>query len=231
MKRLKVSNNVIRRLPRYLRKLDELEASQERAQRRYERQKEAIEAQITALKEAREVKEQQNKLEEKQLAMLERQRELEAAMGERTVRRLEDGVWKWVADESKVKSAQDAYNEAKKDVEDYIDELAYEAALDKLNKQKDAISKEYDALKDQIEAQKKAIKAQYEAFEQEWKDIQKSLEEPTKDIAAVLNDLATSGIPEFASVVEAVTALLGGMGVDVGTVGTGRTAGYRIVKV
>lgn len=213
------------------RKLDDLEASQERAQKRYERQKEAIEAQITALKEAREVKEQQNKLEEKQLAMLERQRELEAAMGERTVRRLEDGVWKWVADESKVKSAQDAYNEAKKDVEDYIDELAYEAALDKLDKQKDAISKEYDALKDQIEAQKKAIKAQYEAFEQEWKDIQKSLEEPTKDIAAVLNDLATSGIPEFASVVEAVTALLGGMGVDVGTVGTGRTAGNRIVKV
>ena len=101
------------------------------------------------------------------------------AQDERTVRifNAEKNQWEWIADQSKVNDAKEAYSKAKKDLSDYKDELAYNAAVDALNARKDAINSAYDAL------------------EEEMKGIVKAFEEPARDIATIMADAAENSFP------------------------------------
>lgn len=96
-------------------------------------QLDVIDAQIEALKKAREAAEEQNKLEELQKNVTD-------ALNERTVRYLgEDGKWHWMADQKNVQQAQKALKE-------YQDELAFNAQVNELEQQKKALQDEYNEI-------------------------------------------------------------------------------------
>ena len=96
-------------------------------------QLDVIDAQIDALKKAREAAEEQNKLEELQKNVTD-------ALNERTVRYLgEDGKWHWMADQKNVQQAQKALKE-------YQDELAFNAQVNELENQKKALQDEYNEI-------------------------------------------------------------------------------------
>lgn len=93
---------------------------------------------IDALETDTEKQDLANKLAEKQLALQEAQEALANAQGQRTVRiyNAETGQWEWVADQSKVTSAQKTLTKAQ---EAYDDELRSQA-VDELKAMKDTVS-------------------------------------------------------------------------------------------
>ena len=96
-------------------------------------QLEVIDAQIDALRKAREAAEEQNKLEELQKNVTD-------ALNERTIRYLgEDGKWHWMADKKNVQQAQEALKE-------YQDELEFNAQVNELENQKNALQEEYNEI-------------------------------------------------------------------------------------
>lgn len=166
------------------------EAAEER-----DRQLDALDAEEEALKAAREQEDALLELEEKRLAVMEAQKALLDASNERTVRQMqEDGTWEWVADPRTVKEAQEQLEQAEKDLKEYEAEQAYQAALD------------------EIDARRDAINAAYDAIEEEWDTILKSLQEPTRDIADILDDLAQNGTARMKEQVDNINGLLGKLG-------------------
>lgn len=150
----------------------------------------AIDAEIDALKEARDLEEDQLDLEEKRLAVLEAEQALLDARNDRSVRKYNaDGSWEWVADERNLQSAQEAYDKARE---------TYDKALQ---------DKEYADL------------------EAEWEAIKKAIEEPGRDIAEILNDIATIGTPAMKEQVDNITSLLGKLGYDIAVVGAAKSGG------
>lgn len=107
-----------------------------------------IDKQIESLKQEKETRDEQLTLEEKILAVQQAQAKLANAQNERTVRQFNarTGQWEWVADQKEVDSAQEALDEAKKDLEDFKANMAYEAALAELEAQKKTINERYDDL-------------------------------------------------------------------------------------
>ena len=158
-----------------------------------DKQTAAIDKQIAALRDAKEAEDEALKLEQLKAAVLEKQNALLDAQKERTVRvfNAASGQWEWEANASAVKSAKDAYEQAKKDLAEYERELALQREIDEL------------------EAKKKLIEATYETLKAEWKAITDSLQEPTREIDDILSDLAANGTPKMRQQVEAVNELLG----------------------
>ena len=158
-----------------------------------DKQTAAIDKQIEALRDAKEAEDEALKLEELKAAVLEKQNALLDAQKERTVRvfNAASGQWEWEANASSVKSAQDAYEQAKEDLAEYERELALQREIDEL------------------EAKKKLIEETYETLKAEWKAITDSLQEPTREIDDILSDLAANGTPKMRQQVEAVNDLLG----------------------
>lgn len=166
------------------------EAAEER-----DRQLDALDAEEDALKAAREQEDALLELEEKRLAVMEAQKALLDASNERTVRQMQaDGTWEWVADPRTIKEAQEQLEQAEKDLKEYEAEQAYQAALD------------------EIDARRDAINAAYDAIEEEWDTILKSLQEPTRDIADILDDLAQNGTARMKEQVDNINDLLGKLG-------------------
>lgn len=153
----------------------------------------ALDKQLDALKEARDVEKDRLTLEEKQLAVEEARAALEEARNERHTRyyNVATGQWEWGASGQSVKSAEEALANAEKALADYQEEMAYEAAVKEIEAQKDAINAAYDALKS------------------EWDAILKSLEEPTRAIGDILNDLASVTLPQVQASLEAFAAMVG----------------------
>lgn len=153
----------------------------------------ALDKQLDALKEARDVEQDRLTLEEKQLAVEEARAALEEARNERHTRyyNAATGQWEWGANGQSVKSAEEALANAEKALADYQEEMAYEAAVKEIEAQKDAINAAYDALKS------------------EWDAILKSLEEPTRAIGDILNDLASVTLPQVQASLEAFAAMVG----------------------
>ena len=156
----------------------------------------AIQAQIDALKEAAEVEDRQLEIEEKRLAVAEAQDALLNAQRERNVRvyNAEKKQWDWVANASDVMSAEEALEDAQKDLDEYMQELALDAEIEALEKRKEQIEQAYDA------------------FEQEWDNILESIEEPGRDIGEILADIANNGTPLMKQQVDRVNELLGDLG-------------------
>lgn len=176
---------------------DELE---EAVDKELERAKEARDLELAALDKAKEkldeerqAKEEKLTLEEKILAVQEAQAALANAQNERTIRTYNaaTGQWEWVADAETVKSAAEALEDAEKDLEDYKADLEYQAAVDA------------------IEARREAIESAYEALEESWEDIIDSVQEPTREISEILDDIAKNGTPLMKQQIDNVGKLLG----------------------
>lgn len=150
----------------------------------------AIDEIIDARKKEREEEEDQLELEEKRLAVEEARKKLRDAENERTVRVLRGETWEWVYDAKAVKDAREEAEKAKQELQEYEDELKFQAGIDELEAQKDAIQREY------------------EAFADTWKDIKASIEDPGRDMADILNDIAAEGLPRMKAQVDSVVDLL-----------------------
>lgn len=130
----------------------------------------AIDEQIDALKKQNEETERGEKLEELKLNILKRQDELLNARNERTVRQYNaaTGQWEWVADAQKVKDAEEALEDAKKDLRDYERDTERELAIEEL------------------EARKKAVEAAYQLKIDTWQKLIDELNGDVETEAALL---------------------------------------------
>jgi TP901 family phage tail tape measure protein len=106
---------------------------------------EPIDDQIDALKKQNEEIERGEKLEELKLDILKKQDALLNARNERTVRMYNaaTGQWEWVADARKVKDAEEALEDAKKDLRDYERQTELDLAIEELEARKEAIKAAY----------------------------------------------------------------------------------------
>lgn len=156
-----------------------IDAELDRAKKARDEEIAAIDAELERMRKRKEAEKESLTLQEKRKAVLEAQQKALEAQNERTVRifNAEKNQWEWIADQSTVNNAKDALSKAKKDLSDYKDELAYNAAVDALNARKDAINSAYDAL------------------EEEMKGIVKAFEEPARDIATIMADVAENSFP------------------------------------
>lgn len=130
----------------------------------------AIDEQIDALKKQNEETERGEKLEELKLNILKKQDELLNARNERTVRQYNaaTGQWEWVADAQKVKDAEEALEDAKKDLRDYERDTERQLAIEEL------------------EARKKAIEAAYQLKIDTWQKLIDELNGDVETEAALL---------------------------------------------
>lgn len=176
----------------------------------------AIDAQIDALKKRKESKDDELTLEEKILAVQKAQANLANAQNERTIRQYnaKTGQWEWVADDGKVKSAEESLENAKKDLEDFKENAAYEAAIAEL------------------EAKKDAINARYDALERQYNNFLDSLKAKTRGIAEILQDIWKNATPELKKIILENAELFRQFGIDVTKLSDAVTETVnRIVKV
>ncbi len=176
----------------------------------------ALDAQLDALKRQKETKDDQLTLEEKILAVQKAQADLTNAQNERTVRQwnASTGQWEWVADEGNVKSAKDYLEKAEKDLKDFQDDLAYNAAVA------------------EIEARKDAINAQYDALERQYNNFLDSLKAKTRGIGEILQDIWKNATPELKKIILENADIFRQFGVDVSKLSDAvNETANRIVKV
>lgn len=176
----------------------------------------AIDAQIEALKKRKDSKDEELTLEEKILAVQQAQKNLADARNERTIRQYnaKSGQWEWVADQKNIQSAEEALDKAKKDLEDFKDDVQYNAELAAL------------------EARKDAIKAQQDSLDRQYKNFLNSLKEKTRGIGEILQDIWKNATPELKAVILENAELFKALGVDVTELSDAITAASnRIVKV
>ena len=125
-----------------------------------------IDDQIDALKKQNEEIERGEKLEELKLAILKKQDALLNARNERTVRQYNaaTGQWEWVADAQKVKDAEEALEDAKKDLRDYERQTELDLAIEELEARKKAIEAAYqikiDGWQDYLDGLSSAVDAE-----------------------------------------------------------------------
>ena len=144
----------------------------------------AIDEQIDALKKQNEETERGEKLEELKLAVLKRQDALLNARNERTVRQYNaaTGQWEWVADAQKVKDAEEALEDAKKDLRDYERQTELDLAVEELEARREAIKAAYqikidawqdylDGLADMVAAEKGYLDESAENWAKYWEQI------------------------------------------------------------
>ena len=153
-----------------------------------EAEKEALNAKKDAQKET-------NDLLEKEKALREALIALEQARNQRNVRVYNSakGQWEWQANAKDVESAEKAYENARKSLEEYKEEVKYQEAVDQLDLDIKRINKAYDKI------------------EQGWKAITDSLEEPVRDITLILDDIALHGLPKMKAVINNVNDILGSL--------------------
>ena len=118
-----------------------------------DQQLEALDDELDALKKERDVRKDELELEEKILAVQKAQAALANAQAERTVRYFNaaTGQWEWGADKKNVEKAKEDFDKAQKELEDYRDELAYEAAVALIEEKKAAINDAYELIEDALD--------------------------------------------------------------------------------
>lgn len=140
-------------------------------------QVEIIDKQINELKAQRKVQEQEDEL-------LKKQKDVADAMNERTVRYIdENGQWHWMADQNKVRKAQDA-------LRDYEDELAFNSQIQAL------------------EDQKTALQDEYKQITKTWSDIQYAMNTPTGNLNQMLSMAIAKGTGNDKKAAQTVQSLL-----------------------
>ena len=169
----------------------------------------AIDEQIEALKKQNEETERGEKLEELKLNILKKQDELLNARNERTVRQYNaaTGQWEWVADAQKVKDAEEALEDAKKDLRDYERDTERELAIEELEARKKAIEAAYqlkidtwqkliDELNGDVETEKALLAASrgdWETYYQEMLKVYQKLLDAAQDYEDKKQKIQNSG--------------------------------------
>ena len=153
-----------------------------------EAEKEALNAKKDAQKET-------NDLLEKEKALREALIALEEARNQRNIRVYNEksGQWEWQANAKDVENAEKAYENARKSLAEYKEEVKYQEAVD------------------QIDLDIKRINKAYDKIERGWKAITDSLEEPVRDINLILDDIALHGLPKMKAVINNVNDILGSL--------------------
>lgn len=176
----------------------------------------ALKDQIDALKEAREIEEDEEQLEEKRLAVIEAENALKDAQYDRTVRYYNEstGQWEWMADQSAVKNAEDALKDAQEAYEDaladyqitqlerqvkaiekmydeqakpYQEEVdAYNRQVEDLQYQRDKIEREYATSIDPLQEAMDEIQQTYDDLEKYYSKVQDAIAVPMEDLDAAL---------------------------------------------
>lgn len=152
----------------------------------------AKDAAIEKIKQEYETESDLLEIDEKRKAVLEAQNDLLDAQNERTVRiyNAATGQWEWVADASKVKSAQEALSDAQKTLSDA----------------------EKDAEK---ESRIQQVEDAYNALEKQWKGLQNASfnSNSTRDAQAIIADILNNfGSSSATNKVNQVNALLSALG-------------------
>lgn len=169
----------------------------------------AIDEQIEALKKQNEETERGKKLEELKLNILKKQDELLNARNERTVRQYNaaTGQWEWVADAQKVKDAEEALEDVKKDLRDYERDTERELAIEELEARKKAIEAAYqlkidtwqkliDELNGDVETEKALLAASrgdWETYYQEMLKVYQKLLDAAQDYEDKKQEIQNSG--------------------------------------
>ena len=169
----------------------------------------AIDEQIDALKKQNEETERGEKLEELKLNILKKQDELLNARNERTVRQYNaaTGQWEWVADAQKVKDAEEALEDAKKNLRDYERDTERELAIEELEARKKAIEAAYqlkidtwqkliDELNGDVETEKALLAASrgdWETYYQEMLKVYQKLLDAAQDYEDKKQKIQNSG--------------------------------------
>ena len=169
----------------------------------------AIDEQIEALKKQNEETERGKKLEELKLNILKKQDELLNARNERTVRQYNaaTGQWEWVADAQKVKDAEEALEDVKKDLRDYERDTERELAIEELKARKKAIEAAYqlkidtwqkliDELNGDVETEKALLAASrgdWETYYQEMLKVYQKLLDAAQDYEDKKQEIQNSG--------------------------------------
>lgn len=169
----------------------------------------AIDEQINALKKQNEETERGEKLEELKLNILKKQDELLNARNERTVRQYNaaTGQWEWVADAQKVKDAEEALEDAKKDLRDYERDTERELAIEELEARKKAVEAAYqlkidtwqkliDELNGDVETEKALLAASrgdWETYYQEMLKVYQKLLDAAQDYEDKKQEIQNSG--------------------------------------
>lgn len=147
---------------------------------------EPLDDQIDALKKQNEEIERGEKLEELKLDILKKQDALLNARNERTVRMYNaaTGQWEWVADAQKVKDAEEALEDAKKDLRDYERQTELDLAIEELEARKEAIKAAYqikiDAWQNYLDGLSGAVDAEGAYISQSVQQNQDGAEEVAK---------------------------------------------------
>lgn len=177
----------------------ELEAALDTELKRAELEKnerlKAIDAELDALEQSRKIEEDKLDLKEKQEAVTEAEIALINAQNERTVRyyNAATGRWEHAADISDVKSAQDSLDDARKNLQDYLDEQAYQAQREEIERRRQEVEDEFNALSDSIE------------------DFKESLQEPARGIVEILKDIEINGTTRLKNAVNNIADILEGL--------------------
>ena len=129
---------------------------------------------------------------EKEKSLREALIALEEARNQRNVRVYNESSskWEWQANRKDVENAINAYDSAAKSLKEYREELAYNEAVEKIDKNIKNINNAYDRI------------------EQGWKQITDSMQEPVRDITSILDDIAKNGTPKMQQNVDRVNNIL-----------------------
>lgn len=168
---------------------------------------EPLDDQIDALKKQNEEIERGEKLEELKLDILKKQDALLNARNERTVRMYNaaTGQWEWVADAQKVKDAEEALEDAKKDLRDYERQTELDLAIEELEARKEAIKAAYqikiDAWQDYLDGLSGAVDAEGAYIAQ---SVQQN-KDGTEEVAKAWEDAAERRKKALAAISSAVS--------------------------
>lgn len=149
----------------------------EKGEKDLKEQLKVLDDQLDELEAERKAQEESNKLQEKQEAVQNALLDLQKAQTERTVRYYNEETqqWEWMADQGSVQKAQEAYDEALKDLNEYL------------------ADQDYEARKAEIQARKEELQAQFDQYKESWDSIIDAIEAPAGDVKAILDEIRKNG--------------------------------------
>ena len=151
-----------------------------------------LDDQLAELEAERKAQEESNKLQERQEAVQQALLDLNKAQVERTVRYYNEETqqWEWMADQGAVQKAQEAYDKALQDLNDYL------------------ADQDYEERKAAIQAQKEDLQAQFDAYKESWEAIVDAIEAPSGDLKVLLEALRKNGTSTMIAQSGGIAALL-----------------------
>ena len=149
----------------------------EKGEKDLKEQLKVLDDQLDELEAERKAQEESNKLQEKQEGVQNALLDLQKAQTERTVRYYNEETqqWEWMADQGSVQKAQEAYDEALKDLNEYL------------------AGQDYEARKAEIQARKEELQAQFDQYKESWDSIIDAIEAPAGDVKAILDEIRKNG--------------------------------------